>query len=424
MLRTTFYDEVNINVKAGDGGDGCVAFRREKYVPFGGPAGGDGGNGGDVLLTVDTHLNTLHRFSKRRHFKAENGQHGRGKTQHGATGADVCIPVPPGTVVYDADSKELLGDLTKPGHELIVARGGRGGKGNARFATSTNQAPRIAEHGEPGQERNLHLELKLLADVGMVGMPNAGKSTLLAAVTAARPKIAPYPFTTLQPNLGVVVLDERTEFVLADIPGLIEGASEGKGLGHEFLRHVERTRVLFHLLYGLSADPLADFDAINKELAAFGHGLAEKPQLVVLNKLDEPQARERWPEIEAALKAQGHTPMAISALAREGTQKALKRAAQMLAELPEEPQMRELPVFRLEEDESTFTIEREAEDEWRVRGVRVERLAAMTVWNLDEAVQRFQRTLEHMGIREALEQAGVETGDTVHIGEAELVWEE
>ena len=424
MLRTTFYDEVNIIVKAGDGGDGCVAFRREKYVPFGGPAGGDGGKGGDVLLYVDPHLNTLHRFSKRRHFKAENGEHGRGKTQHGATGEDIRIPVPPGTVVYDAEGKDLLGDLTEPGHELVVAQGGRGGKGNARFTTSTNQAPRIAEHGEPGQERTLHLELKLLADVGLVGMPNAGKSTLLAAVTAARPKIAPYPFTTLQPNLGVVILDERTEFVLADIPGLIEGASEGKGLGHEFLRHVERTRMLIHLLDGLSADPLADFDAINQELAAFGHGLAEKPQLIVLNKLDDPHVRERWPEIEKALKAQGHKPMAISALAREGTQEILKHAARMLSELPEEPPARELPIFRPDEDEAAFSIEREAEDEWRVHGVRIERLAAMTVWNLDEAVQRFQRTLERMGISDALEEAGVETGDTVHIGEAELVWEE
>lgn len=419
-----FYDETDITVKAGDGGDGCVAFRREKYVPFGGPAGGDGGKGGDVLLTVDPHLNTLYRFSKRRHFKAESGQHGRGKNQHGAAGADIRVPVPPGTVVYDADTEELLGDLTEPGEELTVAQGGRGGRGNARFATSTNQAPRVAEHGEPGQERNLHLELKLLADVGVVGMPNAGKSTLLAAVTAARPKIAPYPFTTLQPNLGVVVLDDRTEFVLADIPGLIEGASEGKGLGHEFLRHIERTRVLIHLLDGLSADPLADLAAINQELAAFGHGLVEKPQLIALNKLDEPQVRQRWSEIEKALKAQGHKPMVISALAREGTQELLHRAARMLTELSEEPQARELPVFRPGEDEVAFTIEREAKDVWRVRGTRIERLAAMTVWNLDETVQRFQRTLEHMGISEALEEAGVEPGDTVRIGEQELVWEE
>jgi GTP-binding protein len=373
---------------------------------------------------VDTHLNTLYRFARRRHFKAQNGQHGRGKNQHGASGEDVRIPVPPGTIVYDADSNDLLGDLTEPGQELVVAQGGRGGRGNARFATSTNQAPRVAEHGEPGEERELHLELKLLADVGLVGMPNAGKSTLLAAVTAARPKIAPYPFTTLQPNLGVVVLDNDTEFVLADIPGLIEGASEGKGLGHEFLRHVERTRVLIHLLDGLSEDPLADLGAINHELEAFSHGLSEKPQLVALNKLDEPQARERWPEIEAALKALGHEPMAISALAREGTRELLYRAARMLAEQPEEPSARELPVFRPEEDEDTFTIEREAEDEWRVHGVRIERIAAMTVWNLDEAVLRFQRTLERLGITEALEEAGVEPGDTVHIGDQELVWEE
>ncbi len=419
-----FYDEAKIYVKAGGGGDGCVAFRREKYVPYGGPAGGDGGRGGNVLLCVDRHLNTLYRFSRRRHFKAERGGHGRGKDQHGAFGAHLRVPVPCGTVVYDADSGELLGDLTEQGQELAVARGGRGGKGNARFATSTNQAPRIAEHGEPGEERWLRLELKLLADVGLVGVPNAGKSTLLAAVTAARPKIAPYPFTTLQPNLGVVVLDDQTEFVLADIPGLIEGASEGKGLGHEFLRHIERTRVLIHLIDGLSADPLADFVAINGELAAFGHDLARKPQLVTLNKMDMPEVRARWPEVQAALEALGYpAAMAVSALAREGTRELLYRAAQMLAELPEEAPAWELPVFRPGVDEETFTVERE-EDGWRVRGVRVERMAAMTVWNLDEAVRRFQRTLERMGIAKALEEAGVQPGDTVRIGEAELVWEE
>lgn len=418
-----FYDEAKIYIKAGQGGDGCVAFRREKYVPFGGPAGGDGGKGGDVVLYVDPHLNTLYRFSRKRHFKAARGEHGRGKNQHGAAGADLRIPVPPGTVVYDADSGELLGDLTEPGQELVVARGGRGGRGNARFATSTNQAPRIAEHGEPGEERWLRLELKLLADVGVVGMPNAGKSTLLAAVTAARPKIAPYPFTTLQPNLGVVVLDDRTEFVLADIPGLIEGASEGKGLGHEFLRHIERTRVLIHLLDGLSADPLADFAAINRELAAFGHGLAQKAQLVALNKMDEPRVRARWPEVRTALEAQGYPAMAISALTREGTRELLYRAAQMLAELPEKVPAQELPVFRPGEDEEAFTVERE-EDGWRVRGAGVERLAAMTVWNLDEAVRRFERTLERMGITQALEEAGVQPGDAVRIGDRELVWEE
>jgi GTP-binding protein len=263
----------------------------------------------------------------------------------------------------------------------------------------------------------------LLADVGVVGVPNAGKSTLLAAVTAARPKIAPYPFTTLQPNLGVVVLDPQTEFVLADIPGLIEGASEGKGLGHEFLRHIQRTRVLIHLIDGLSADPLADFAAINCELAAFGHGLAEKPQLVALNKMDEPTVRERWPELQAALKAQGYPVMAISALAREGTRELLYRAAQMLSELPEVVPAQELPVFRPEGDEEAFVIEREDEG-WRVRGAHVERLAAMTVWNLDEAVRRFQRTLDRTGVVAALEEAGVQSGDTVRIGEREMVWED
>ncbi len=418
-----FYDRAKIYVKAGGGGDGCVAFRREKYVPYGGPAGGDGGRGGDVLLHVDSHLNTLYRFSKKRHFKAQRGEHGRGKNQHGAAGADYRVPVPPGTVVYDADTGELLGDLTEPDQELVVARGGRGGRGNAHFVSSTNQAPRIAEHGEPGPKRWLRLELKLLADVGVVGAPNAGKSTLLAAMTAARPKIAPYPFTTLQPNLGVVVLDDQTEFVLADIPGLIEGASEGKGLGHEFLRHVERTRVLIHLLDGLSADPLADFAAISRELAAFGHGLAQKPQLVALNKMDMPEVQARWPGVQAALEAQGYPVMAISALTREGTRDLLYRAAQVLAELPEEVPARELPVLRPEEDEEPFTIEWE-DDGWRVRGVRVERLAAMTVWNLDEAVHRFQRVLDRMGVSEALEEAGVRPGDVVRIGEVELVWEE
>jgi GTP-binding protein len=417
-----FYDETKIYVEAGSGGDGCVAFRREKHVPHGGPAGGDGGKGGDVLLYVDPHLNTLYRFSRKRHFRAERGEHGRGKGQHGAAGDDLRVPVPSGTVVYDADTDELLGDLTDSGQELVVARGGYGGRGNARFATSTNQAPRVAEHGMPGQKRWLRLELKLLADVGLVGVPNAGKSTLLAAVTAARPKIAPYPFTTLQPNLGVVVLDPQTEFVLADIPGLIEGASEGRGLGHEFLRHVERTRVLIHLLDGLSLDPLADFVAINHELAAFGHGLDQKPQLVALNKMDMPEVQERWPEVRTALEAQGYSVSEISALAKEGTRELMYQAARMLTELPEDLPARELPVFRLGEGEG-FSVERE-EDGWRVRGTRIERLAAVTVWNLDEAVRRFQRTLERMGIAEALKEAGVQPGDTVCIGERELVWEE
>jgi len=419
-----FYDEVRIHVKAGDGGDGAVAFRREKYRPRGGPSGGNGGDGGDVILTVDSHRSTLYHFSKRSHFKAGRGQHGRGSDQHGASGDDVRAAVPPGTMVYDAETGELLGDLTEVGEKLVVAHGGRGGRGNASFASATDQAPRVAEHGEPGEERWLRLELKVLADVGLVGMPNAGKSTFLAATTAARPKIAAYPFTTLQPNLGVVVLDPETEFVMADIPGLIEGASEGKGLGHEFLRHVERTRILIHLIDGLSQDPLDDFATINRELATYSQKLTEKPQLVAFNKIDMPDAQELWPEVRDALERQGHAAMAISALTRENTRQLLYRAAQMLEEAPEEaPEKEEVPVFRLEEDEDRFTIER-VEGGWRVSGIAVERRAAMTVWNLDESVRRFQRQLRAMGVTDALRESGVEPGDTVYIGDVELVWEE
>ena len=423
-----FYDEAKVYVKGGDGGDGVVAFRREKYVPHGGPSGGDGGDGGDVVFYVDTHRSTLYHFSKRTHFKADRGQHGRGSNQRGASGDDVRVAVPPGTMVYDAETAELLGDLTEPGETLTVAHGGRGGRGNAGFASSTDQAPRVAEHGEPGEERWVRLELKVLADVGLVGMPNAGKSTLLAATTAARPKIAAYPFTTLQPNLGVVALDAETEFVMADIPGLIEGASQGKGLGHEFLRHIERTRVLIHLLDGLSDDPMEDFYAINAELEAFSEDLAEKPQLVAFNKIDMPQAAAHWPEVKEVLEDEGYPVMAISALTRENTRELLYRAHAMLAEIPEEEiEPEQLPVFRLEDDErraaGRFTIER-VEDGWRVSGVDVERLVAMTVWNLDESVQRFQRQLRGMGVTEALREVGVEPGDTVTIGDTDLVWED
>jgi GTP-binding protein len=423
ILRHMFYDETQVHVKAGDGGDGSVAFRHEKYVPFGGPSGGDGGKGGDVVLYVDPHLSTLYRFTRKRHFRAERGKHGRGKDQHGARGAELRVAVPPGTVVYDAGSQEVLGDLTQLDDELTVARGGRGGRGNARFTTPTNQAPRIAEHGEPGEELLLRLELKLLADVGVVGMPNAGKSTLLAATTAARPKIADYPFTTLQPNLGVVVLDDQTQFVMADIPGLIEGASEGKGLGHQFLRHIERTRVIIHLLDGLSQDPVADLATINRELAAFGRGLEGKPQVVAVNKADLAEVQERWPEIRAALEAQGEQSVVISAATKSGTRELLWSAARILDRELKEPQRQPVPVFRPPEDEEAFTVVRE-EDGWRVRGKGVERLAAMTVWNLDEAVRRFLRILEDMGVTDELVALGVQAADTVRIGEAEFTWEE
>jgi GTP-binding protein len=416
-----FFDEAKIHVKAGDGGNGAVAFRREKYVPRGGPSGGNGGDGGDVILEVDPQLNTLVHFQNQVHFKAGRGAHGRGKDQTGARGEDVVVYVPPGTVVRDAATSQVLADLTKPGQRVVVAQGGRGGRGNASFASSTNQAPRLAERGMPGQERWLLLELKLLADVGLIGMPNAGKSTLLAAVSAARPKIADYPFTTLQPTLGVVAVDEGHDFVLADLPGLIEGAHAGAGLGHQFLRHVERTRLLIHLLDGGADDPLRHFDQINEELRLFNPALAARPQIVVLNKMDLPDAQDRWPQVEAAMRSRKLPVYAISAATGEGVRQLMARVGQILADLPKPgPVTGEIPVYKLEEGPG-FTVERQG-DGWRVRGERIERLAFQTMWQYHDAVQRAQHLMEAMGVLDALRQAGVQPGDTVRIGDVELEW--
>ncbi len=418
------FDEAKIYVKGGDGGDGAIAFRREKFVPFGGPSGGHGGRGGDVYLVVDPNLNTLVHFKSRVHFKAEKGGRGSGKKQQGKQGEDLEIAVPPGTMAYGAESGELVADLTEADQRALVAKGGRGGRGNSAFATSTNQAPRIAEHGEPGEERWLRLELKLIADVGLVGMPNAGKSTLLSVVSAARPKIADYPFTTLQPNLGVVTVDGYQTFVMADVPGLIEGASEGAGLGHQFLRHVERTRLLIHLLDGAGADPLADFEAINRELAQFSPKLAAKPQIAALNKMDLADTQAWWPLVKEELEEQGVEVHAISAVSQEGVRTLVRRTFELLQALPEpEPEPEEMAVFRpLEEDEMAFTIEPEAGG-WRVRGERVERIAAMTPFVVPEAAARFQRQLRALGVEAALAEAGVEPGDTVYIGDRELEWQ-
>jgi len=418
-----FFDEAKIYIKSGDGGDGCVAFRREKFVPFGGPSGGNGGPGGHIYLVADRNLNTLIHFKKRVHFKAEKGGRGSGQNQQGKAGDDRLITVPPGTVVYDADTGELLADLVEDGQRVCLAKGGRGGRGNAAFASPTNQAPQLAEHGEPGLERWLRLELKLIADVGVIGMPNAGKSTLLSVVSAARPKIADYPFTTLQPNLGVVQVDGHQSFVMADVPGLIEGASEGVGLGHQFLRHVERTRLLIHLLDGAATDPLADYETINRELAQFSAELAAKPQIVVLNKMDLPDAKAWWPLLQEAMRARGIEAYAISAVSRQGIRPLLRRAFELLRTLPAAELAPEAPaVFRPDRVEEAFTIERE-EGGWRVRGVRVERVAAMTPFTLPEAAARFQRQLRAMGVVQALEQAGVQPGDIVHIGAEELEWQ-
>lgn len=416
------YDEANITVQSGKGGDGIVHFRREKYVPRGGPSGGDGGKGGDVYIVVKPTLNTLIGFVRQTHFKAEDGQPGGSSNKTGRSGSDLLIEVPPGTIVRDADSRDVVADLVQPDQRVLVANGGRGGRGNSRFATSTNQAPRIAEKGVPGETRALKLELKLLADIGLVGVPNAGKSTLLSVISNARPKIASYPFTTLQPNLGVVVLDDR-DVVFADIPGLIEGAHSGAGLGHDFLRHIQRTRVLVHLLDGSAEDPLADYHQINTELALFDDRLAEKPQIVAVNKIDLPQAQEYWPLIREELAKLGVEATAISAATHENVRALVARAIQLLSELPDEmPEIVETPVYQLEEDPLAFEVSRESSGAFRVTGRRIERAVAMTHWDYDQAVTRFQRILESMGVTAALEEAGVQSGDSVFIGEMELEW--
>ena len=419
---STFIDEAVITVQSGSGGNGMVHFRREAHVPRGGPDGGDGGRGGSVVLEVNSHLNTLFHFRHQRRHAAKNGGNGGTSNKTGRSAQDLVVPVPPGTLVYDDANGDLVGDLTEPGQQLEIAPGGRGGRGNARFKNSRNQVPMIAEKGEPGVERVLRLELKLIADIGLVGAPNAGKSTFLAAVTNAEPKIAPYPFTTLVPNLGVAALDLETTLVLADIPGLIEGAHEGVGLGHDFLRHIQRTRVLIHLLDGLSEDPLGDFYQINSELALYDPELGKKPQLVALNKIDLPDVAARSEALRAELKQKGHELHLISAVARTNVRKLLYRAAEVLAETPEPEPVEEVPVYRYETDPNAFTVEQISEDIFQVNGIAIERAADMTYWEHDQSVRRFQRILETIGIDAALREAGVQPGHTVLVGDHELEW--
>jgi GTP-binding protein len=419
-----FFDQARIYVKAGDGGNGVVAFRREKFVRKGGPFGGSGGRGGNVILTVDPSLNTLSSYQQQIHYRAERGVHGSGANKTGARGADLVLPVPPGTVVRDAGTDEVIADLTRPGRSVVVARGGRGGRGNSAFKSARNKAPRMAENGEAGQELWLTLELKLVADVGIVGVPNAGKSTLLSVVSAAKPKIADYPFTTVAPTLGVAEVNHR-QIVFADIPGLLEGAHTGVGLGLEFLRHIERTRLLVHLINGDSPDPMGDFEAINQELLLFNPVLAERPQLIVFNKIDLPHVREAWPAFETTLRAQGRPVLAISAATGENVQPLLYEVQRMLDALPaveEEEEISEAEMMAAPVDEKAFQIQRLDDDHWRVSGIAVERAAQMTNWDYYEATMRFQRILRAMGITDALVEAGVEDGDTVQIGSIELVW--
>ncbi len=417
-----FIDEALIYVRSGKGGDGMMHFHREKYVSRGGPDGGDGGHGGDIVFEVIPTLNTLSTFRQKQRFIAEDGHGGGPNNMSGRYGKDLVIPVPPGTLIYDSDSGELMGDLVGAGQKLVVCKGGRGGRGSQHFASPSNQAPRTAERGEPAEERNLKLELKLIADVGLVGVPNAGKSSLLAAVSNAKPKIANYPFTTLEPNLGVADMDAETSLVLADIPGLIEGAHRGAGLGDAFLRHIQRTRVLIHLLDGLSEDPISDFSQINSEMALFDKHLAEKTQVVALNKIDLPDVRERWPKIKKELQKRGvEEPLAVSAVTGEGVRDLLWKAVQALREAPEPEVEEKIPTYRPEEDPREFRLEA-VEDGWRVFGAAIERAAEMTYWEYDGSVRRFQRLMNALGIEDALREAGVEEGDTVYIGDFELEW--
>ena len=420
-----FTDQVVIHVKSGKGGDGMVHFHREKFIPRGGPDGGDGGKGGDVIFEVKPTLNTLSSFRQNQKFRAEDGIKGGPSQMSGRYGNDLILYVPPGTVIFDADIGELIGDLTKPSEKLTVLKGGRGGRGNQHFATSRNQVPRTAEKGEPAQEKRIRLELKLIADIGLIGVPNAGKSTLLSVLTNAKPKVAPYPFTTLEPNLGVANIDEHTTVVLADIPGLIEGASQGAGLGHDFLRHIQRTRVLIHLLDGLSEDPVADYSQINSELSLFDPNLAKKPQIVALNKIDQPEVQERLPEIEKKFNQLNVELMTISALARTKTRDLLVRAYQKLGEAPAIEEVEApLPIYKPKDDPREFNIKREGANEWRISGAAIERAASMTYWQHDGSVRRFQKIMETIGVEEALRKAGVQEGDTVAIGEFELEWQE
>ena len=421
-----FIDQIDIYVRSGKGGDGAMHFRREKYVPRGGPDGGDGGRGGDVIFEVEARLNTLSSFRTKERFIADDGRPGGSNNKYGRSAEDLVVRVPPGTIVYDRATGEVLGDLTTAGQRLTICKGGRGGRGNTHFKSARNQAPRTAEKGEPGEEKDLHLELKLIADIAIIGLPNAGKSTLLTALTNARPKIAAYPFTTLEPHLGVAQIDEFTSVVLADIPGLIEGASQGAGLGHDFLRHIQRTRVLIHLLDGMSEDPLADLSQINSELALFDPALAEKPQVVAINKIDQPEAAERLEKIKKQLGRKGIKALAVSALARTDVRAVLLKAAGLLAEapMPEPTEMAALPVYRPEADARQFEITREGTNDWRLSGAAIERSASMTYWEHDGSLRRFQRLMEHLGVDEALREAGVQEGDTVHIGEFELEWQE
>lgn len=412
-----FVDYVKIHVRAGDGGDGSVSFRREKYIPNGGPDGGDGGDGGSILFEASEDLHTLMDFRFKKKFIAERGEDGKGQKRFGRRGQDLIIKVPVGTVIRDEETGLVIADLNTKGEKRIIARGGRGGKGNVHFATATRQAPKFARQGQKGQERSLILELKSIADVGLVGFPNVGKSTILSILSEARPKIADYHFTTLKPSLGVVRVREDASFVMADIPGIIEGAHEGVGLGLKFLRHIERTRLLLHVIdvSGLEGrDPIEDFESIRGELQKYSEKLVDKPQLIAANKMDIPGAEDNIERLKAQLEPQGYKVFPVSAAQNKGFKPLLDEIIRMLSQIPEpESFEEELDIFE-QEEEIPFEINKEG-DEFVVSGPMMDRL--FTMINLDnyDSLQYFQRVLRKHGVIDALREAGVKDGDTVHI---------
>jgi GTPase len=419
-----FVDQVKVYVKGGDGGNGMVAFRREKYVAKGGPAGGDGGKGADVVFEVDEGLRTLMDFRYQRHFKAPRGENGKPKSQHGRGAKDLVVKVPPGTVVRDEDTGEIIADLTRHGERAIIAKGGRGGRGNIRFATPRNPAPEIAENGEPGQERYIVMELKLLADVGLVGFPSVGKSTLLSVVTSAKPKIADYHFTTIVPNLGVVETDDGRSFVMTDLPGLIEGAHQGAGLGLQFLRHIERTRVIVHVIDMASVegrDPYQDFVTINNELKEYHMRLTERPMIIAANKMDMPDAEENLKKFKEQLE-EDIPIFPISAATRQGIRELLYAVADTLEKTPEFPLHTDEDndtinrvVYKYEKEKEDFIITRDPDGAFVLSGEKIEKLFKMTDFTHDESVRRFARQLRGMGVDEALRKRGAQDGDTVRL---------
>ncbi|XFO65881.1 GTPase Obg [Sporomusa silvacetica DSM 10669] len=418
-----FIDRAKITVKAGNGGNGMSSFRREKFVPNGGPSGGDGGRGANVVLIGDSNLNTLLDFRYKRIFKADNGANGQSSNMHGRGAEDLLIKVPPGTIIKDEVTGQVLGDITEIGQTIVVAKGGRGGRGNARFVNSVHRAPTFAELGEPGAERPLMLELKLLADVGLVGYPSVGKSSILAMVSAAKPDIAAYHFTTLSPVLGVVSIGEGQNFVLADIPGLIEGAHEGVGLGHDFLRHVERTKVLIHVLdvSGLEGrDPVDDFHKINNELKLYNERLFKRPQIIAANKMDLPEAQENYERVAKYMTELGHEIYPISAATGDGLTALMQRAAQLLADYVEEPEEIEEAKIYEAKPEDAFSVRRDEDGAFVVEGAGIEKLVAMTRFGDEEGVLRFQAIWRRIGIDDELRARGIKEGDTVRIRDMEF----